>query len=213
MWKKERQMNISKIYQLLRKQTKDYVIPIAETQKTPFKTLIGTILSARTLDTTTAKVCKVLFKKVNSFKDLKKISQKELEKIIKPIGFYKTKARNLKKLAEVTNKVPNTMEELLKLPGVGRKTANLVLSLVHNKQTICVDTHVHRISNRLGLIKTKTPHQTELALIKILPKKYWSDTNHLLVKHGQNTCRPISPKCPKCALKPVCKYYKEIYKK
>ena len=103
------------------------------------------------------------------------------------------------------------MEELLKLPGVGRKTANLVLSLVHNKQTITVDTHVHRISNRLGLVKTKTPHQTEIALTKIIPKKYWSDINHLLVKHGQNTCRPISPKCKECLLKPVCKYYKTIF--
>jgi len=199
---------IEKIYQLLKKQTKDYVIPIAEAQITPFRTLVGTILSARTLDTTTAKVCKVLFKKVNSFKALKKIPQKELEKIIKPIGFYKTKARNLKKLAEITNKVPDTMEELLKLPGVGRKTANLVLAVVHNKQTICVDTHVHRISNRLGLVKTKTPHQTELALTKKLPKKYWSPTNFLLVKHGQNICRPISPKCTKCLLQKYCQYYK-----
>ena len=201
-------MNITKIYQLLRKQTKQYTIPIAEAQKTPFKTLIATILSARTLDTTTAKVCKELFKKVKSFKNLKNISQKDLEKLIKPIGFYKTKTKNLKKLAEITNKVPNTIEELLKLPGVGRKTANLVLAVVYNKPSICVDTHVHRISNRIGLVKTKTPKQTEEQLTKKLPKRYWSQTNFLMVKHGQNICRPVNPKCQKCLLKPVCKYYK-----
>ena len=210
------QKDIDIIYRILKIKLKGYSIPLAEQvhfkKKDPFFVLIATILSARTKDTTTSKVCDKLFLKIKSFQDIEKYSQKNIEKLIYPVGFYKTKASHLKelpkKIKELFNgKVPDTIDELLKLPGVGRKTANLIVSVCFNKPAICVDTHVHRITNRIGFIKTNNPLDTEIKLRSILPKKYWSDTNYLFVILGQNICMPRNPNCNIC---PINKYCKKI---
>jgi len=207
-------MNIEEIYKILKIKLKNYTIPLSEQNdvktKKPFYVLIATILSARTKDETTARVCDSLFNKVKNIDDLKKIKQNILEKLIYPVGFYKTKAKNLKKLAiilesEYNSKIPESIEELIKLPGVGRKTANLVLSIAFNKPAICVDVHVHRILNRIGYIKTETPLITEMILRKKLPKKLWSDTNKLFVILGQNICKPRNPLCSRCPIEKKCK--------
>jgi len=187
---------------------------VEEETRDPFLVLISVILSARTKDETTEVVCNKLFKKVKNPHDLLKIPKSKLEAILKPIGFYKQKAKYLKETAkkiikEYNCKVPDSFEELTKLPGVGRKTANLVLSLSFGKNTICVDTHVHRISNRLGFVKTKTPFETEMELKKVLPEKWWSKINTILVLYGKSICTPIRPKCDECPVKKFCKYFKE----
>ncbi len=179
----------------------------------PFSILIGTILSARTKDENTTKVVKRLFKEYKSAKALAKAKVKDVEKIIKSIGFYHVKTKRIIKVASLITtqykgKVPNDFEELLKLPGVGRKTANCVLVYGFEKPAIPVDTHVHRISNRLGLVKTKSPEDTEFELIKKIPKKYWLEINDTFVMYGQNICKPISPLCNVCKIKKMCKYYK-----
>lgn len=207
---------IDKIHSILKKEVLKYKVPVAELievqTKDPSKVLIATILSARTKDQTTAKVCKQLFSKINKIKDLEKLSVKEIENLIYPVGFYKTKAKHLKKLPLVLEKefnsiLPQTIEELIKLPGVGRKTANLVVGAAFKKPAVCVDTHVHRITNRLGYVKTKTPLETEMTLRKKLPQKYWISLNTILVAFGQNLCKPISPYCSKC---PVYKYCNRV---
>lgn len=209
--------DISKIYKILKKEVSTYNVPIVDLIKIqtndPFKILLATILSARTQDKTTAAASKRLFEKVRTTNDLNKLSVKQIETLIYPVGFYKTKARHLKLLPAVLKnefhgKVPSTVEELVKLPGVGRKTANLVVALGFDKHAICVDTHVHRISNRMGYVKTKTPFQTEMALRNKLPRKYWTTINSILVAFGQNTCRPISPRCNVCPITRYCDYYK-----
>ena len=179
----------------------------------PFSILIGTILSARTKDENTTKVVKRLFKEYKSAKALAKAKVKDVEKIIKSIGFYHVKTKRIIKVASLITtqykgKVPNDLEELLKLPGVGRKTANCVLVYGFEKPAIPVDTHVHRISNRLGLVKTKSPEDTEFELMKKIPKKYWLEINDTFVMYGQNICKPISPLCNVCKIKKMCKYYK-----
>lgn len=179
----------------------------------PFSILIGTILSARTKDENTTKVVKRLFKEYKSAKALAKAKVKDVEKIIRSIGFYHVKAKRIIKVASLITtqykgKVPNDLEELLKLPGVGRKTANCVLVYGFEKPAIPVDTHVHRISNRLGLVKTKSPEDTEFELMKKIPKKYWLEINDTFVMYGQNICKPISPLCNVCKIKKMCKYYK-----
>jgi len=204
---------IKKIYSVLDKGLEKYPLPFAEnvclTYKKPFFVLIATILSARTLDKTTAVVCRRLFVKVKNFEDLKKISQKELEKLLYPVGFYKTKAKHLKELLSVVKekfngKVPEEIEQLLELPGVGRKTANLVVSVAFGKPGICVDTHVHRIANLLEIVNTKTPLETEMELRKILPKELWNKTNYLFVTLGQNICYSRKPNCVVCPVKKLC---------
>ncbi len=204
---------IDSIYKILKKELSGYNIPLAQQiqvkTKQPFFVLIATILSARTKDTTTAEVCNKLFLKIKSFSDLEKIKKKDLEKLIYPVGFYKTKARHLKKLPKEINKlyngiIPPKIEELIKLPGVGRKTANLVVSVAFNKPGICVDTHVFRITNRIGIVKTKSPKETEIQLRNILPTKYWKSTNYLFVILGQNICLPINPKCSICPINKHC---------
>jgi len=206
--------NIDKIYKILKKEVKDYDAPLVDLiqiqTKNPFKVLITTILSARTKDRTTKESAKRLFNKIKNIEDLEKINKKELEKLIYPVGFYKTKSKNLTLLPKIlkkefNNKIPETVEKLIKLPGVGRKTANLVVAIAFNKHAICVDTHVHRITNRIGYIKTKTPYETEIKLRKKLPKKYWKTINSILVAFGQNTCRPISPICSKCPVYKECR--------
>jgi len=203
---------INLIYKILKKELIGFKIPLAEQinvkTKNAFFVLIATILSARTKDTTTANVCDKLFLKIKSFSDLEKIKLKDLETLIYPVGFYKTKAKNLKKLAQeikiYSGIIPHEIDKLIRLPGVGRKTANLVVSIAYNKPAICVDTHVFRITNRIGIVKTKTPEETELKLRDILPKKYWTDTNYLFVILGQNICLPIKPKCNICPIQKYC---------
>ncbi len=198
----------------IEKAFQNYDVPIitlmATREESPFKILISTILSARTKDEVTSEASKRLYQEVHTPKELANMDIKKIEKLIYPVGFYKTKAKNIKKTAQFLiedyqGKVPSTMEELLELPGVGRKTANLVLGEAFKKDAICVDTHVHRISNRLGILKTKTPHETEMDLIKFLPREYWITYNTFLVGHGQSTCNPISPFCSRCSVKKYCK--------
>ena len=177
--------------------------------KSPFLVLISCLLSLRTKDTTTLPVCERLFVKVDSIDGFLRLSAAEIEKLIYPVGFYKTKARTIlgicRDLQERFNgKVPGTLEELLTLKGVGRKTANLVLTEGFGELGVCVDTHVHRISNRLGYVKTRNPNETEFALREKLPTKYWIEYNALLVTWGQNVCKPISPLCSTCPVNRIC---------
>ena len=179
----------------------------------PFSILIGTILSARTKDESTTKVVKVLFSKYKNPKQLANANLKDVEKIIKPIGFYHVKSKRIIEVAKIIDskykgKVPEDLETLVKLPGVGRKTANCVLVYAFEKPAIPVDIHVHRISNRLGLVKTKNPEETEQELMKKIPKKFWIDINDTFVMYGQNICKPISPMCDVCKIKKSCKFYK-----
>lgn len=193
---------------------KGYKVPIvtlmAVQHNSPFKVLVSTMLSARTKDETTAVASERLYAVADTPEKLSKLTVKQIEKLIYPVGFYKTKAPRIKAAAkklvdEYSSEVPNSMEELLSFEGVGRKTANLVLGEAFDEEAICVDVHVHRISNRLGLIKTKTPFETEMELEKILPRKHWIRYNTYLVAHGQHTCKPISPICSKCRISRLCK--------
>ena len=181
----------------------------AETSRDPFKVLISTVLSLRTKDETTAEGSRRLFKLADNPRDMLKLSKRTIADAIYPVGFYKTKAQNIlgicRDLVEKYDSVvPDDLDELLKFKGVGRKTANLVLTLGYGKDGICVDTHVHRISNRLGYIKTKDPLDTEMTLRKKLPRKHWIDYNSLLVAFGQHQCRPISPFCSTCPITDHC---------
>ena len=179
----------------------------------PFSILIGTILSARTKDENTTKVVKILFSKYKNAKSLANAKVKDVEKIIKSIGFYHVKSKRIIEVAKIIDskykgEVPDNLDELVELPGVGRKTANCVLVYAFEKPAIPVDIHVHRISNRLGLVKTKTPEDTEQELMKKIPKKYWLEINDTFVMYGQNICKPISPMCDVCKIKKSCLYYK-----
>lgn len=179
----------------------------------PFAILIGTILSARTKDENTTKVVTQLFTKYKTPAALANAKPKDVEKIIKPIGFYHVKAKRIIQVAKIISSkyngiVPDNMELLTSLPGVGRKTANCVLVYAFEKPAIPVDTHVHRISNRLGLVQTKTPEETEHELMRKIPKKFWLQINDTFVMYGQNICKPISPMCDVCKIKRYCKYYK-----
>ena len=179
----------------------------------PFSILIGTILSARTKDEATTKAVKALFLKYKNPKELAKAKIKDVEKIIKSIGFYHVKSKRIIDVAKIIDKqykgkVPDNLDSLVQLPGVGRKTANCVLVYAFEKPAIPVDIHVHRISNRLGLVSTKNPEETEQKLMKKIQKKYWIDINDTFVMYGQNICKPISPMCDVCKIKKMCKYYK-----
>ena len=179
----------------------------------PFSILIGTILSARTKDEATTKAVKALFLKYKNPKELAKAKIKDVEKIIKSIGFYHVKSKRIIEVAKIIDKkykgkVPDDLDTLVGLPGVGRKTANCVLVYAFEKPAIPVDIHVHRISNRLGLVDTKNPEETEQELMKKVQKKYWIDINDTFVMYGQNICKPISPMCDVCKIKKSCKYYK-----
>ena len=179
----------------------------------PFSILIGTILSARTKDESTTKVVKVLFSKYKNPKQLANAKLKDVEKIIKPIGFYHVKSKRIIEVAKIIDskykgKVPEDLDTLVQLPGVGRKTANCVLVYAFEKPAIPVDIHVHRISNRLGLVETKNPEETEQELMKKVDKKFWIDINDTFVMYGQNICKPISPMCDVCKIRRSCKFYK-----
>ena len=179
----------------------------------PFSILIGTILSARTKDETTTKAVKALFLKYKNPKELANAKIKDVEKIIRSIGFFHVKSKRIIEVAKIIHtkykdKVPEDLDTLVQLPGVGRKTANCVLVYAFEKPAIPVDIHVHRISNRLGLVDTKNPEETEQELMSKIDKKYWIDINDTFVMYGQNICKPISPMCDVCKIKKSCKYYK-----
>lgn len=206
-------INIEKFLTLLEKEVKNYDVPvvdlIAVQTKDPFKVLVATILSARTKDEVTAIASERLFAEVGSVRELAELDEKRLQKLIYPVGFYKNKAKYLAALPGVlfrdfAGNVPRSMDELLTLPGVGRKTANLVLAQAFAIPAICVDTHVHRIMNIWGYVETSNPQQTEMALRAKLPEKYWISVNSLLVAFGQGTCRPVSPHCDRCLLVADC---------
>jgi len=185
---------------------------IAAASDSPFKVLISCILSLRTQDSTTAQASRRLFALADSPETMVRLSAKKIEQVIFPVGFYRTKAKTILEICRNLNenycgRVPDEIDEVLKFKGVGRKTANLVVTLGYNKPGICVDTHVHRISNRWGYVKTATPQKTEVALRQKLPKQYWIEYNDLLVSFGQRLCRPISPLCSQC---PVAKYCSQI---
>jgi len=175
----------------------------------PYKVLISTMLSLRTKDATTEQACSKLFAIASSPEEIARIPLDVIERAIFPVGFYKTKARSIREASRIIlekfgGTVPSDMEQLLSLPGVGRKTANLVIILGFDDMGICVDTHVHRISNRWGYVSTKTPEATEMKLREILPERYWKDINNFLVPYGQYVCLPVSPFCSRCKLFSLC---------
>lgn len=205
---------VEKILAIVEEATKGMTEPmvgllIKKYGRDPYLILISCLLSLRSRDVMTYKICQELFKHGRTPQELLKIPQQELEALLKPIGFYRKKSQIIKEVSQelierFDSKVPGTESELLSINHVGPKTANLVLGEAFGVPAICVDTHVHRLSNRLGLVKTKTPEQTEFELKKIIPQERWIQLNHLLVMWGQNICVPLSPFCSKCALLPVC---------
>ena len=205
--------DIDKIIQILRLTTSEWQEPIvteiAAKKRDPFKVLISTIISLRTKDEVTREASERLYKLAETPEEMVKLKKEKIEKAIYPAGFYKNKALTILNISREINTtyggiVPGNLDELLKLKGVGRKTANLVITKGYDLPGICVDTHVHRISNRIGYVFTKNPEDTEFALRKKLPKKYWKEYNDLLVAFGQNMCKPISPLCTKCPIHDQC---------
>ncbi len=198
---------------VLRRQVRQWKQPIVGTfargENIPFKVLISTVLSLRTKDKTTEEASHRLFKFGETPQAMLKLSAAEIEKIIFPVGFYRTKAKNILGICQALiekfgGEVPSDIDTLLSFKGVGRKTANLVVTVGYGKPGICVDVHVHRISNRWGLVKTSAPDETETVLRKILPPKFWIEYNDLLVCFGQNLCQPVSPFCSRCKLREFC---------
>lgn len=211
MNKKERAI---RIIHLLRKATKGMEQPasvsiIQQYGRDPYLVLISCLLSLRTKDTVSLPASQRLFEYAKTPEQMLKLPIQKIEKLIYPSGFYHRKAILLHTVSQdlltrFKGKVPSNLEDLLSIKGVGRKTANLVLGVAFKIPAICVDTHVHTVSNRLGLVKTNTTDETEEALRKLLPKKYWIEYNHLMVTWGQNICVPVSPKCSQCVLLPIC---------
>jgi len=210
-------MKVSDIAFVNRKLKEHYVraqhAPVIEFMRvqagTPFRILVATVLSARTKDETTTVAVQRLFSHITKPEELASASQEAIAEWIFPVGFYRTKAKHLKALALVLldqygGNVPDTVEELCKLPGVGRKTANLVVTAAFDDYGICVDIHVHRICNRLGLVQTRTPQKTEMALRACLPKRYWKGWNRYVVAFGQTRCTPRNPACQDCPIRTVC---------
>ncbi len=208
------QMRIAKVIRILRKETKGMELPaatkiVAKYGRDPYLVLISCLLSLRTKDIISYSASVRLFRHAKTPRTMLKLSSKKIEKIIYPVGFYRNKAKSILSvsndiLERFGEKVPRDRDELLSFKGVGPKTANLVLGEAFGISAICVDTHVHRISNRLGIVKTKTPEETEKKLMEVLPKRYWIEYNPLLVMWGQNICTPTSPKCSQCAISDLC---------
>jgi len=205
--------DISRVVKILKKTAKDLPDPsvtlVGKRWKNPFLVLISCVLSLRTKDAVTLPASERLFAIAHDPAGILKLSTDKIEKIIYPVGFYKTKAKSIKSICQAIiekfgSQVPDTIDELLTLHGVGRKTASLVVTEGFGKLGVCVDTHVHRISNRLGYVTTKTPEETEWALRKKLPQKFWREYNALLVTWGQNICKPISPFCSRCPVDKIC---------
>ena len=215
--------DIHKIMKELLRVTKSMPMPVVTeikltTNKDAYKILISTMLSLRTKDAATRDASMRLFEKAGNPKEMLKLSEDEIAKLIYPVGFYRVKAKNILEVSKIIiedydGKVPDEIDELLKFKGVGRKVANLVVTEAFDKDGICVDTHVHRISNRFGYVSTKKPEQTEFALRKKLPKEYWRVYNDTLVIYGQNLCKPINPMCDKCSVSKYCDYFKNEYSK
>ncbi len=183
---------------------------IADTTGDPFRVLIACILSLRTQDATTAAAAARLFAVADAPATMVRLPAPRIARLIYPVGFYRTKARQIVGICRALldrfeGRVPDTIDDLLTLDGVGRKTANLVVTMGYDKLGICVDTHVHRISNRLGYVRTRAPEETEMALRATLPRRYWIGYNDLLVAFGQNVCAPISPRCSTCPVRPLCR--------
>ncbi len=207
---------IDRVMNILRREMRLWKEPIVtrisradEDPQRPFRILVSTVLSLRTKDDCTAAASERLFALAQSPQEMSALPVETIARTIYPVGFYNTKAKQLKEICEIlleqyAGRVPDEIDELLKLPGVGRKTANLVVTLGFGKPGICVDTHVHRITNRLGYVKTKNPTETEFALRELLPKKYWLVINDLLVTYGQNRCTPQSPRCSECPIAEYC---------
>lgn len=202
---------IDEIVQILKnaKQQRSDFVNLMDTFNDPYLVLISCILSLRTNDRTTYPATLRMLELAKTPHEMKEVGVKELAEAIYPVGFYENKARQIIELSrqideELGGVVPDEIEDLIKFNGVGRKTANLVLSRGFNKPAICVDVHVHRIFNRLGYVKTKNPEETEFALREKLPVKYWIDINTLMVTHGQNVCKPINPKCFECPIAQYC---------
>ena len=202
--------NIDHTLRALRRLNRQWQVPVVTRYRSdPFTTLISCLLSLRTKDETTRGASQRLFRLAHSPRQMVRLSCRTIERAIYPVGFYRTKARTVQSvcrdlLSRYRGRVPGDLEELLTIKGVGRKTANLVVTLAFRRQGICVDTHVHRISNRWGYVRTKTPEQTEMALRRTLPARYWQSYNDLLVTFGQNLCHPTSPWCSRCPLEPIC---------
>lgn len=205
--------NIDRVVNILRKELKDLPDPsvtlVGKKWKSPFLVLISCIMSLRTKDETTLPASERLFKLAQTPESMLQLTVRQIEKAIYPVGFYKTKARNIKGICrdildKFDGRVPDDIDELMTMKGVGRKTANLVLTEGYGIPAMCVDTHVHRINNRFGFVKTKNPEETEFALRDKLPKKYWIEYNALLVTWGQNICKPISPLCSRCGVNKLC---------
>jgi endonuclease III len=210
---KKQPVDISKVYAIVKNEFAQHHMPVVDLiqfqTNDPFKVLVTTILSARTKDETTAQAAQRLFFEISTLNDLKKLSVQAIEKLIYPVGFYRNKAVYLNQLPDAVSTlfngiIPHTVEELVKLPGVGRKTANLVVAVAFDKPAVCVDIHVHRICNRLGYVSTKTPFETEMKLREILPVTYWTTINSYLVSFGQHLCTPINPHCNVCPIKKYC---------
>lgn len=204
---------ITKVIHRLRQTVKAWDEPIvsqmARRRQSPFALLISTLLSLRTKDEVTATATERLLALAQTPEEMLRVSEQTIQKTIYPVGFYRNKARTIRDVSHelikrFEGRVPDTLEDLLSLKGVGRKTANLIVSLGYGKDGLCVDVHVHRISNRLGFVQTKTPEQTEFALRKILPRRYWSEYNTIIVSFGQHICRPVSPFCSRCPVKAWC---------
>ncbi|NOZ84363.1 MAG: endonuclease III [Epsilonproteobacteria bacterium] len=204
--------NIDRIVAVLSNELKNWKVPVVTEvacSSNPFWILISTVLSLRTKDAATRDATFRLMKYADTPKQLAELGVPVIQRLIYPVGFYRVKANNIVKICNILHDdyndlVPDSLTELLRLPGVGRKTANLVITVGYNKPGICVDTHVHQISNRLGIVKTKTPFDTEMALRNCLPKKYWIRFNDLLVAFGQNICKSVSPFCSVCPLGSEC---------
>src|SRR5687767_11113402 len=202
---------LSKLARAIRGLEEPAVEKIAEDSlEDPFQVLVATMLSAQTRDPVTHAASTRLFRVARTPRTMAQLTVARIQRLIYPVSFYRNKARHVKAacreiLTRFGGRVPATMEELLTLPGVGRKTANLVLILSHaSRDNICVDTHVHRIANRLGWVRTRTPDQTEAALYRAVPQRWWPEVNLLLVTWGQNVCRPVYPRCPACVLAALC---------
>lgn len=209
-----RQDEIHTVIRIIRREVRRWQEPVVgaiakESHRDPFLILISCLLSLRTKDKTTHEASNRLFALARTPAAMFKLPLKTLERAIYPVGFYRTKATSIHRICHLLlttyeGRVPDSIDELLMLPGVGRKTANLVITVGYGKPGICVDTHVHRISNRWGYIKTKTPEESEQALRRILPRRYWIHYNDLLVPYGQNLCLPVSPLCSQCKLESYC---------
>ena len=212
MLENSREFNIVEGLKKLKKAVRKFRTPsvtVIAKKNDPFAVLVSCIISLRTRDEVTELASARLFTLVKLPAELLELSNAKIEKAIYPAAFYRNKTKSLKELCQVlvkeySGKVPDQLEELLKLKGVGRKTANLTLILGHNKPGICVDIHVHRISNRWGYVKTKSPDETEMVLREILPKRFWKGYNDLLVSFGQNLCKPVSPFCGSCPVEYQC---------